>query len=330
VSAQPAAVIPSADPARRREFVVDLSAKMLRRNKRLSKNARRLYGAMRALADGQTGELRIGKRWKRGEEIDAAAEMCREVRFAAMHELLDAGLVTREFEMVVRFIGGRRRAVRSRVQYTVYRTAQKPNVSGGANPEIVEKPCILLKSISSMVEKIDSQVLSRLPSTVPIPTAGFEFVGETVEEGSKSSLTHARKARDVQMTNPPLPFYENFKDQFPDVTSRQFAFAVERISSRAKTPPRSLQFWQTSLANFFAGLEAEADLFLTGHAVVLFQSGASDVDVVRSLKDEASERDLADHASLIDRIICQALGRLERERLLLSGLGRGAGPEVHQ
>ena len=151
---------------------------------------------------------------------------------------------------------------------SLHRAAQKPNVSGGSNPEIVEKSCILLKSISSTVVKIDSQVLPRLPVGAPIPAAGFEFVGKTVGEGSKSSLTRARKARDVQMTNPSLPCYENFKNRFPDVATRQFAFAVERISSRAKTPPRSEQFWLTSLRNFFADLEAETDLFLTGRAVL--------------------------------------------------------------
>jgi hypothetical protein len=297
---------------------------MLKRHVQLSKNARHLYMTLLALADGRTGQLKINNRWLKAKAFDAAAEICRDVRLAAMNELIDAGRVTRKFEMVVRFIGGRRRAVRSHSQYTVYRTAQKPNVSGRPHQKIVEKPCILLKSISSTVEEIDSQVLSRLPSAAPIPTAGFEFVDETVVEGSKSSLPRAQKTRDVQRTNSqPLPCYENFKNQFPDVTSRQFAFAVERILSRAKTPPRAQQFWQTSLRNFFADLDAEADLFLTGHAVALFQSDTSDVDVARSLKDEASARDLADHASLIDRIICQALGRLNRDRAVRSELERG-------
>ena len=112
-------------------------------------------------------------------------------------------------------------------------------------------------------------------------------MGETVG-GVEVSLTRARKARDVQMTNPSLPCYENFKNRFPDVATRQFAFAVERISSRAKTPPRSEQFWLTSLRNFFAHLEAETDLFLTGRAVALFQSGASIGDVAESLRRSSS------------------------------------------
>ena len=47
-----------------------------------------------------------------------------------------------------------------------------------------------------MVEKIDPQVLSRLPLTGSIPAAGFKLMGEMVGEGSKSSPTRARKARD--------------------------------------------------------------------------------------------------------------------------------------
>ena len=325
---------------------------MLKRHVQLSKNARHLYTTLLALADGGEGELKIKGRWMKAKVFDAAAEICRDVRLAAMQELIKAGLVTLKYEMAVRFIGGRRRTVRSRSEYTVHRTAhkpsvlgrsdaptvvkslhraaQKPNVSGGSNPEIVEKSCILLKSISSTVVKIDSQVLPRLPIGAPIPAAGFEFVGETVGEGSKSSLTRARKARDVQMTNPSVPCYENFKNRFPDVATRQFAFAVERISSRAKTPPRSEQFWLTSLRNFFADLEAETDLFLTGRAVALFQSGASIGDVAESLKGEAAARDLAYGADLIDRVVSQAIQRFDRDGVLRSELRIGASPEARQ
>jgi hypothetical protein len=322
VSARIAAPL-EAPPSPKSPFIVYAPASMLKRHVRLSKNARHLWSTLLALADGQTGELKVKGRWRKAKEFDAAAEICREVRFAAMKELIAEGLVGRKFEMAVRFIGGRRRAVRSRVQYTVYHTPQKPNVFGGADPKIVKNPCILLKSISSMVEKIDPQVLSRLPLTGSIPAAGFELMGEMVGEGSKSSPTRARKARDVQRTNPPLPCYENFKDQFPGVTSRQFAFAVERISSRAKTPPRTLQFWPVSLKNFFEHIEAEADLFLTDRAVALFHSGASFGDATESLKGEAAPRDLAYSKDSIDRVMSHALGRIQRDAAVRSELQRG-------
>ena len=67
---------------------------MLKRHKQLTKNARHLYATMRALADGRTGELRIGNRWLHAEEIDFQAEMGRDVRMRSMRELIDAGLVS--------------------------------------------------------------------------------------------------------------------------------------------------------------------------------------------------------------------------------------------
>lgn len=303
--------------------MVDLPSSMLKRHFQLSKHARHLYMTLRALADGSTGELKINGRWLRAKAIESAAEMCRDVRLAAMRELVAAGLVTYDFEMAVRFIGGRRRAVRSRTRYIVHRAARKSNALGGADPLIVEKPCILLKSISSTVEEIDLQVVSRPTSAVPMDAAGFEFEGETGGGRSKSSLTRARKARDVRRTGGPLPCFEDLKTQFPSTTERQFAFAIERILSRAKTPPRAQQFWQTSLRNFFADLEAETDLFLTGHALALFQSGASLGDVAESLKCEAAARDLTYGAELIDRVIGQASQRFKRDTLLRSELGVG-------
>ena len=178
-------LIAPAEPARRREFIVDAPAKMLRRNEHLSKNARRLYLSMRALANGKTGELKVNGRWLRAKAFDAAAEMCRDVRLTAMRELVAAGLVTYDFEMAVRFIGGRRRAVRSRARYTVHRTAQKPNVLGGSRPQIVEKPCILLKSIFSTVEKIDSQVFSEAPTG---GGSGFSELPSQGEKGGRGTV----------------------------------------------------------------------------------------------------------------------------------------------
>ena len=43
----------------RKAFIVDAPATMLKRNSSISRNARILYNAMRALADGKTGELKI-------------------------------------------------------------------------------------------------------------------------------------------------------------------------------------------------------------------------------------------------------------------------------
>jgi hypothetical protein len=325
VSVQLAALIPPADPARCREFVVDTPAKMLRRNEHLSKNARRLYLAMRALADGRTGELRIGGRWLRAEAIDAAAEMCRDIRMRGMRELAAAGLVSFERERLLRVVRGRRREVLGRTRYVVHRGPAGGDGATAQGPQVV-----LQKSISSTVEEIDSQVFPETPSR---SRASGGVVGLALLSGRRtksSPAPRARKARDVRRTGPSHPRYEDFKDKFAASTERQFAFAVERILSRAKTPPRTLRFWQTSLINFFADLEAETDLFLTGHAVARFQSGASIGDVAESLKGEAADWDLAYGADLIDRVISQASQRFDRERALRSGLEIGAGPEAHR
>jgi hypothetical protein len=156
-------VIAPAEPARSSEFIVDAPAKMLRRNEHLSKNARRLYLAMRSLADGSTGELRNGDRWYRAEAIDAAAEMCRDIRMRCMRELASAGLVTFERERIVRKVRGRYREVLGRSRYTVHHSPAE--LSRERFVPAVGKTRVLLQSISSTVEEIDSQVFSKTPET---------------------------------------------------------------------------------------------------------------------------------------------------------------------
>jgi hypothetical protein len=306
-------------------FIVYAPASMLKRHVRLSKNARHLYMTLLALAHGGGGELKNHNgRWMKAKVFDAAAEICREVRLAAMQELIAAGLVTLEYEMVFRFIGGRRRKVRSRSQYTVHHTPQKPNDSGGSDPQIVEKPCILLKSIFSTVEEIDPQVFIKTSHGFPDPPLQvLKVVGEK-GEGAKSSHTHAQSARGSRKTTGPfVPCYENFKGQFPGVTTRQFDFAVERILHRAKTPPCSRFFWQTSLENFFANLPGETDAFLTDLAL-LAGPDTDLAEVAGRLKDGASDHDLHWNIDTLDRAIVQARSRFERDAAVRSELQVGA------
>ena len=105
-------------------FIVDADAALLKRNPRLSRHARNLYGTMRALADGKTGELRINGRWLRATVLDKAAEMCKRVRMAAMRELVAAGYVLMQRPLVHRELGGRARAVLGPSQYTVLKIPQ--------------------------------------------------------------------------------------------------------------------------------------------------------------------------------------------------------------
>jgi hypothetical protein len=297
---------------RRRDFMVDVPAKLLKRNEHLSKNATRLYLAMRALADGHTGELKRRGRWLRAEEIDTEAEMCREVRMKSMRDLIAAGLVTYKFEMVVRVIKGRRRAVRAGTQYVVYRRAQ-----------IVAKPRVLLKSVSSKVEKIDRQYISRRPSVgLTRLAAGFEVELPTGGKRAKSSPTPRAKSTRRADDGPLLPCFEDFQRQFPTVTPRQFSFASERILSRAKTEPCSRRYWQTSLENFFANLAGETELFLRD-LVLLAGPDADLAEVAGRLKDEACDRDLDWNNDILDRAIDQARSRFERDAAVRSELQRG-------
>jgi hypothetical protein len=175
----------------RKPFVVAAPAPMLKRNPTLSKNARNLYMTMWTLADGKTGELRINGRWLQSVVIDRAAEMCRDIRMKCMRELIALGLVSFDRERVERFVKGRKRVVLGRTRYCVHRRAQiqhyqqnvtpnreldgseKPNDFGGPVPKIIKTPNVLLKSISSTVEEIDSQILSVTPIEALPSAFGF-------------------------------------------------------------------------------------------------------------------------------------------------------------
>jgi hypothetical protein len=148
-----------ADSSRRKPFIVDAPATMLKRNAGISRNARNLYGTLRALADGKTGELRIGGRWLKATAFDRAAEMGRNTRLPAMRELVAAGLVTAKRTRVWQKMDGRMRAVAGPTEYTVHREPA---------PKIHQKTrhsskVHLQKSIFSTVQEMDPQVLSNPP-----------------------------------------------------------------------------------------------------------------------------------------------------------------------
>ena len=165
-----------------RPFIVDAPATMLKRNTELSRNARNLYGTMRALADGKTGHLKIKGRWLRACVFDRAAEMCRCVRLGAMRELVAYGLVTVERERIERFLDGRRRVVFGPCHYTVHRQA--------VSRKTFKKPQILQESIFSTVEEIDSQVFSNPPlgACDSVGISGSELSSEIALGNNHQSL----------------------------------------------------------------------------------------------------------------------------------------------
>jgi hypothetical protein len=172
----------------RKAFTVDAEAAMLKRNRDLSRNARILYMAMRALADGKTGELRIKGRWLKATEFDREAEMCREVRMAGMRELIAAGFVEMKRVRVCRKIGDRMRVVLGECQYRVFRTPR---------PKIDQKPddssrVDRLQSISSTVEEIGSQSLPEAPLRVLGSVLGSNGTDSLREHTSSSSESPSR------------------------------------------------------------------------------------------------------------------------------------------
>ena len=86
----------------------------------LGKNAIALYLALLRLADSKTGELRCRGEWLTVKRFDREAHMCKDVRIAAMRELVAAGLVTFTRPRVCEEIGGRMRSVVGPIHYVVH------------------------------------------------------------------------------------------------------------------------------------------------------------------------------------------------------------------
>jgi hypothetical protein len=138
--------------SRNKPFVCDVPAKMLRRSKVLSKGARLLYGTMRGLANGRTGELAIRGNLLDWKFIAREAEIGRDQWQRLIRELLASGYVTRERERVEHFKSGRRRLVLGRARYFVHK-----------QPKSLKKPSILLVPYSPTVEESGTQVFSETP-----------------------------------------------------------------------------------------------------------------------------------------------------------------------
>jgi hypothetical protein len=163
----------------RKPFICDVPAKMLRRNKQLSKGARMLHGTMRGLANGRTGELAI-----RGNPLDwkfiaREAEIGRDQWQRLLRELLAAGYVTRERERVEHYANGRRRVVLGRARYFVHK-----------QPKPLKKPSVLLMPDSPTVEESGTQVFSKTPycqERSASPVRELKAVGEKHTKSSSGS-----------------------------------------------------------------------------------------------------------------------------------------------
>ncbi len=165
-------------------FIVDMPAPMLKRHAKLSKGARMLYGTMRALANGKTGELSIGGGPLDWQFIRKRAEICRNVWLRLLKELTAAGLVSCTRERVFVYRKGRKYAVLGRAHYFVHKL-----------PKPIKKPRILLKSLSCTVQEKDSQVLSTPPYSDSPATLGSESEFQRAI-GKNSQSSSPKKADD--------------------------------------------------------------------------------------------------------------------------------------
>lgn len=241
-------------------FIVDSDSAMLKRNDELSKNARRLWGAMRAIADGTTGEVRKNDKWFSPEAIDRAAEMCKCVRMPAMRELLETGYVTFVRPRVLRFIGHRQRMVLGCIRYTVYRRPVAPanrTLGKGAEKHPI-KSRVLLRSISSTVEKTDQQDLPNPPITAHPHSPVADFAAPLNEQsGDRSSSPTANSTADDDSAL--QPSFESKTNKHRDAARSRLLkegepaqLIDERFSmfeGRASRPPTSEEFYLTAYRN---------------------------------------------------------------------------------
>lgn len=271
-SAHAVPVIAHHKHARRCEFIVDAPAKMLRRNAHLSKNARRLYLGMRALADGKTGELRNGDHWYDAKEIDYAAEMCRDIRMPCMRELVAAGLASFERERIVRKVRGRRREILGRTRYTVHRPPTELSRESFAPTRA--KPRVLLQSISSTVEEIDSQVFPEAPIPVGSGFSDSPFQGKSDGEETSSSSSPPSAKRDDDSLPPPdgedleaniqrhIEKAKNLllRKGWPADVADATVHLIEERSDRSGTIPTSAQYFIASAQAAMADSRDRAEI----------------------------------------------------------------------
>lgn len=127
----------------------------------------------------------------------------------------------------------------------------------------------------------------------------------------------------------PFSLFEFLERQCPGLTRKQFDFALGRISSRAKTPPRSLRYWEKSLLVFFSRdvFSGEVESFLGDEAFRFLKEGeASLANLAEALKCPAANYDLPYSSVAVDDAISSAMTKRDGEASLRGALRIGGGP----
>ena len=254
-----------------RLFIVDVPASLLKRNPKLSRDARRLYLTMRGLANGKTGELAIRGCPLDWRYISRQAEMGRDAWQRAVRDLIAAGLVVRKRERVTIYRGGRRRVVLGRARYFVHRQAR------AAKQAKSEKDSrILLMPGFSTVEESGTQISSNTPygseevsntrnnsylveserksSKAPAPDDDFCSLNPFLSEEDANTIRGIR--RNLAETNPWLA-----KElQLDTISDDWLAIAMDHIEARGQGRISSpIQYFTRAFTNFFTNVVTDAD-----------------------------------------------------------------------
>jgi hypothetical protein len=206
---------------------------MLKKNKKISKAARSLYGTLRGLANGKTGELAI-----RGNPLDwkfiaLEAEIGRDQWQRLSRELIVSGYFTRKRERVELYTNGRKRNVLGRARYFVHKqpkplnkpnillTPDCPTVGESGRQFSSETPHGPARSVSPLSEERKSCERIRTKSSPGSPiTPGDDFQANSLESKNNSFLSEDDRAllalvrKRLRERNEPL--YRQFLEQILD------------------------------------------------------------------------------------------------------------------
>lgn len=118
------------------------------------------------------------------------------------------------------------------------------------------------------------------------------------------------------------PLYAELRNTYPDLTEKQFFWAVRQVEGRARTPPQHIGYWRKSLPRFFENLTVEVMSYLVETAVRLREQGVG-ADIASELYEAALVHDLDCGRGAIQDAIDAADARFARAATLASELRVG-------
>jgi hypothetical protein len=250
---------------------MDIDAAVVRN---LGKNAAALYHALRRLADGRSGELRIRGQWLKAIRFDREAKMCERVRLSAMRELVTAGLVTFTRPRVRRMIGGRLRAVAGSVHYVVHRQPVPPE----NRQKIRDSSKLHLQNcISGSLLEMQSQIVSNPPiggagsiSVLPFSENHSAMDDYRHHQHPKPEDDENVSTKEFSSSNPKVQTSEKLpieEKTTPAIPPELGSWLDTRILARAKSPVKNRgAFLRKSRPEFIENMDDEVEVYLQERA----------------------------------------------------------------